>query len=114
MYRKSYRVLALVFVLALAFGTFAALAPATAEASGMGGHHAKPVKSNPNFSQDQLPNPFVRDFDGDCVWWKYELKNGHYVRTYCPCRYGDQEVSYRRDVRAMWADYTYVPLGPAD
>ena len=61
----------------------------------------------PHFSPNQLPNPFVRDFDGDCEWWRYELRGGRYVRVYCPCKYGDAEISYRRDVRAQWADYDF-------
>jgi len=54
------------------------------------------------FEPNELPDPFVRDFDGDCEWWQYELKNGTYVRTYCLCRYGDAEISYRKDVRTQW------------
>jgi len=56
------------------------------------------------FKPNELPDPFERDFDGDCVWWRYELHNGHYVRKYTPCRYGDQEISYRKDTHRLWAE----------
>lgn len=114
---RQYRLLAFVLVLAFVVGTFAAMLPATAEASGMGGHppkHAKMAKNNPHFSLDQLPNPFVRDFDGDCEWWRYELRGGRYVRVYCPCKYGDAEISYRDNVRGLWANYDFSQeIGPA-
>jgi hypothetical protein len=110
--------LAFVLALAFVFGTFAAMVPTTAEASGMGGHppkHAHMAKNNAHFSPNQLPNPFVRDFDGDCEWWRYELRGGRYVRVYCPCKYGDAEISYRRDVRAQWANYDFSQeIQPAD
>jgi len=108
MSRQSYRMLAFVLVLAFVFGTVAAMAPATAEASGLAGHPPKPMaKNNPNFSPDQMPNPFVRDFDGACEWWSYKLVGDHYVRVYCPCKYGDSEISYRKDVRSLWANYDF-------
>ena len=116
MNRKSYRIFAIVLVLAFVFGTFAAMVPATAEASGMGGHPQKHMKASGKayFHPNQLPNPFVRDFDGDCEWWRYELRGGRYVRVYCPCRYGDAEIDYRHDVRARWAAYDFSQeFGPA-
>lgn len=108
MYRKSYRMLALVLLVALLFGTFAAMVPAAAEASGMGGHphygkHMKMHTGRAYFKPNQLPNPFTRDFDGDCEWWRYELRGGRYVRVYCPCRFGDQEVDYGVNARHLWA-----------
>jgi len=106
MNRKSYKYLALVFVFALVFGSFGAMAPAAAQASDLAGPPPPRMHgnhgNNPHFTQAQMTNPFVRDFDGDCVWWRYELHNGHYVRKYTPCRYGDVEISYRRNYRALW------------
>ena len=54
------------------------------------------------FAPNELPDPFERDFEGKCEWWQYELHGGHYVRTYDPCRYGDQEVDYSIDHRAAF------------
>jgi len=65
------------------------------------------------FEPNELPDPFERDLDGDCVWWQYELKHGRYVRTHTPCRYGDAEVDYRRNVRAMWNQLVSVRLESA-
>jgi len=90
-------------VFALVFGSFGAMAPAAAQASDLAGPPPPRMHGNhQHFTQAQMTNPFVRDFDGDCVWWRYELHNGHYVRKYTPCRYGDVEISYRRNYRALW------------
>jgi len=56
------------------------------------------------FEPNELPDPFERDFGSRCKWWRYDLKNGHYVRTFCLCRYGDQEVDYRKNVRGAWQE----------
>ncbi len=110
MNRKSYRMLAFVLALAVVFGMFAAMVPATAEAAGPNNHPPTHMKSHGGkayFKPNELPNPFVRDFDGDCEWWKYELRGGRYVRVYCLCRYGDAEISYRNNVRSQWAAYDF-------
>jgi uncharacterized surface protein with fasciclin (FAS1) repeats len=52
------------------------------------------------FEPNELPNPFVRDFGDRAEWWQYELYHGHYVRTYQPVKYGDQEISYRKTTRS--------------
>jgi len=62
------------------------------------------------FQPNELPDPFERDFGNRCKWWRYELKHGHYVLTYHVCRYGDQEVSYDKNVRASWQEM----LNPSD
>ncbi|MFN2200412.1 MAG: hypothetical protein ACK2UO_04365 [Caldilineaceae bacterium] len=110
---KSYRLLALVFVFALVFGMFAAVMPTPAQAAGLAGpppgrpyHSPQPPwmhGTNPHYNQSQLPNPFIRDFGDRQVWWQYELKKGHYVRTYSPKKYGDVEVSYDKNIRELWA-----------
>jgi len=123
MNRHSYRLLALVFVFALVLGTFAAVIPAPAQASELGGpppgmrnHPPRPPwmhGTNPHFNRNQLPNPFVRDFGDRQVWWQYELtKKGHYVRTYSPKQYGDVEVSYDKNVRSLWEANTPAPILP--
>ncbi len=66
----------------------------------MGGHPQKHMKAGGKayFHPNQLPNPFVRDFDGDCEWWRYELRGGRYVRVVLPVplwRRGDR-LSPRR------------------
>jgi len=100
---NSAKLLALLFVFALVLGTVAALAPATAQASDMAGPPPPRMhRNNPHFTQDQMTNPFVRDFDGRCEWWKYELRHGRYVRIYSPCRYGDAEISYRKNTHLLW------------
>lgn len=116
MVSKSYRMLAFVLVFAVMFGLFAAMAPATAEASGMGGHprYARQMHGHPMymhggkayFKPNHLPRIVTRDFGSDCDWWRYELRGGRYVRVYCPCRYGDQEVDYGPQHRQAWAQST--------
>jgi len=56
------------------------------------------------YAPNELPDPFERDVGNGCQWWRYELKKGHYVRTYCLCRYGDQEVDYSKDLRGAWQE----------
>lgn len=110
MFRKSYRMLTFVLVFAVMFGLFAAMAPAEAQAAGMGGgpRYGKTMKmdtGSARFEPNELPNPFVRDFEGKCEWWQYELRGGSYVRTYCPCKYGDVEVDYSINHRQIFAEY---------
>ena len=110
MNRNSYRMLALVLVFAMMLGVTMSMMPAAAQAHGMGGppmyHKAKSMHTgSAYFKPNQLPNPLYRDVGDRCQWWRYELRGGRYVRTYCPCRYGDQEVDYSLNHRGMWAQY---------
>ncbi len=97
MFRIRYRMIALVLVLAVVIGFAAAMAPQNVQAcDGCGTGSAR-------YEPNELPDPVVRDFDGGCVWWWYELRCGRYVRVYCPCQYGNTTISTKIDHRGIYA-----------
>ena len=99
MSRRSYRMFAMVLVLSLMFGLFAAMVPAEAQAG------SRCIGGNAHYEPNARPNPFTRDFEGKCEWWHYELRGGHYVRVYSHCQFGNEQVSNRLNHRAMMNDY---------
>lgn len=99
MIRFQYRFFALVLVLSLLFGLFAAMVPAEAQAG------SRCIGGSAHFEPNKLPEKVTRDFNGECEWWHYELKKGQYVRVYSFCRYGNEQVSNRINHRAMMANY---------
>jgi hypothetical protein len=118
MNRSSYRMLSFVVVFAVMLGLGMSMMPASAEASGMGGqphpmywqrHHKSMHTGSAYFKPNELPKIVERDVGDRCQWWRYELRGGRYVRTYCPCRFGDQEVDYSPNPRQLWAQYVGNP-----
>ena len=112
MNRNSYRMLAFVLVFAMMLGVTMSMMPAAVQAHGMGGHpmyrsakHMPMDTGSAQFKPNELPEVVERDFKDGCDWWRYELSGGRYVRTYCPCRYGDAEVDYSPNHRSLWAQY---------
>jgi len=115
MVRMPIKTFAVSAALALAMVIFTVpLGGAVQAASPMHGWMLHDGGSMARFEPNELPDPFVRDFDGDCEWWRYELHNGHYVRTYTPCRYGDQEVSYRKNTHQLWGQSTLSTNQPSE
>jgi hypothetical protein len=109
MRRYSSRAMAVGLALVLVIALLAVLAPVTAQASGWGPNHGPRMGHQMHnggsayFNPNHLPRVVVRDDDYKTEWWGYELRGGHYVRFYCPQRFGDGEHDYTPSVRPLVA-----------
>ena len=90
---------ALAFVLILMLAPMGGVAQA---ASPMHGGMVYDDAGSAHFSPNELPGAVMRDNGDRCDWWGYKLVGGRYVRYHCPCRYGDEEVDYSLNYRAMF------------